>query len=105
MRRLILPSSSFDLVGGNAGFQGERDSGCFVQPKLDDPIVLDCDREARFDPAFSPGKALFRACSAQRLVSARAKGRSRPTLLARVQVLVLKSCNSLRSRPCSRRSE
>jgi hypothetical protein len=27
----------FDLVGGQAGFQRERDSGSFVHPKLDDP--------------------------------------------------------------------
>ena len=27
----------FDLVGGDAGFQGKRDSGSFVHPKLDDP--------------------------------------------------------------------
>jgi hypothetical protein len=27
----------FDLVGGNAGFQCERDSGSFVGPELDDP--------------------------------------------------------------------
>ena len=27
----------FDLVGENAGFQGERDAGCFVHRKLEDP--------------------------------------------------------------------
>ena len=28
---------AFDLLGGEAGFQSERDAGCFVCPKLDDP--------------------------------------------------------------------
>jgi hypothetical protein len=27
----------FDLVGGDSGLECDRDSGCFVDPKLDDP--------------------------------------------------------------------